>query len=109
MASMYAVYHGPEGLKKIAQRVHALTEILAAGLEKLGFAVSSEPVRFDTLGLIWRQLAADILRIAETHRMNFRLIDDHTLGISLDETTSESDVAEIWQVFNGDRLRVYFQ
>ena len=103
MASMYAVYHGPEGLKKIAQRVHALTEILAAGLEKLDFAVSSGP-RFDTLRIdLSDTLAAGILRIADTHRMNFRLIDDHTLGISLDETTSESDVAEIWQVFNGDK------
>ena len=44
MASMYAVYHGPEGLKKIAQRVHALTSILAAGLEKLGFTVGQAPL-----------------------------------------------------------------
>ena len=119
MASLYAVYHGPEGLKKIAQRVHALTQILAAGLEKLGFNVLPASCRqniskslqagclrtfFDTLTIaLGDKRAADILKIAEAHRMNFRVIDDHTLGISLDETTSESDVAEIWQVFNGDK------
>jgi glycine dehydrogenase len=103
MASMYAVYHGPEGLKQIAQRLQALTEILAAGLEKLGFAVSSGP-RFDTLRIdLGDTLTASILKIAETHQMNFRLIDQHTLGVSLDETTDASDVAEIWQVFNGDK------
>ncbi len=103
MASMYAVYHGPEGLKKIARRVHALTEILAAGLEKLGFALSSES-RFDTLQIDFGdKRATDVLKVAETHRMNFRLIDDHTLGISLDETTDESDVIEIWQIFNDDK------
>jgi glycine dehydrogenase len=103
MASMYAVYHGPEGLKKIAERVHALTEILAAGLEKLGFTISSAS-RFDTLRIdLGEKRAAEILKIAESHRMNFRLIDEHTLGIALDETTDESDVAEILLVLNGDK------
>jgi glycine dehydrogenase len=121
MASMYAVYHGPEGLKKIAQRVHALTGILAAGLEKLGFNVLPTSCRqnhlkdqncrqdagstfFDTLTIaLGDKRAADIVKIAEAHRMNFRQIDDHTLGISLDEATSESDVVEIWQVFKGNK------
>ncbi len=123
MASMYAVYHGPEGLKKIAQRIHALTGILGAGLERLGFkvgqasrlssgeAASQSPKGqarrlpyFDTITItLGDKRAADIMKLAEAHRMNFREIDDHTLGISLDETTNESDVAEIWQVFNGDK------
>ncbi|MGD0208833.1 MAG: aminomethyl-transferring glycine dehydrogenase subunit GcvPB [Verrucomicrobiota bacterium] len=123
MASMYAVYHGPEGLKKIAQRIHALTGILAAGLEKLGFNVA-QPSRlhgqrgnkkldeqagrpryfFDTITVaLGDKRAADIVKLAEAHRMNFRLIDDHTLGISLDETTSENDITEIWQVFKGNK------
>ena len=123
MASMYAVYHGPEGLRKIAQRIHALTKILAAGLEKLGFAVA-QPSRlhgqggnersneqagrlryfFDTITIcLGDKPAAGIVEIAEAHRMNFRLIDENTLGISLDEATSESDVVEIWQVFKGDK------
>ena len=102
MASMYAVYHGPEGLKQIAQRVQALTGILAAGLEKLGFAISAAS-RFDTLRIdLGEKRAADIIKLGEAHRMNFRVIDDHAIGISLDETTGESDVAEIWQVFNAD-------
>jgi glycine dehydrogenase len=123
MASMYAVYHGPEGLKKIAQRIHALTNILAAGLEKLGFHVGqasrlspskSENQKearqagrlsyFDTITIaLGDKRAADIVKLAEAHQMNFRLIDDHTLGISLDEVTSESDVFEIWQVFKGNK------
>jgi glycine dehydrogenase len=103
MASLYACYHGPEGLKQIAQRVHALTEILASGLEKLGYAVSSG-ARFDTIRIsLGDKRSADSIKIAEAHRMNFRAIDEHTIGISLDETTSASDVAEIWQVLNGDK------
>jgi glycine dehydrogenase len=120
MASMYAVYHGPEGLKKIAQRIHALTGILAAGLEKLGYRVGQASslsgrrgnensqagslTHFDTITIaLGDKRAADIVKLAEAHRMNFRLIDDHTLGISLDEATSESDVVEIWQVFKGNK------
>ena len=103
MASMYAVYHGPEGLKKIAQRVHALTKLLAAGLEKLG-CKAGQAAYFDTLTIaLGDKRPADIVKLAEAHRMNFRLIDDHTLGISLDEATSESDVVEIWQVFKGNK------
>jgi glycine dehydrogenase len=106
MASMYAVYHGPEGLKQIAQRVHTLTKILAAGLEKLGFKTgqAGSPSYFDTITIdTGDQPVADIVKIAEAHGMNFRLIDDHTLGISLDEATGESDVVEIWQVFKGNK------
>ncbi|HEX7469804.1 MAG TPA: glycine dehydrogenase (aminomethyl-transferring), partial [Verrucomicrobiae bacterium] len=113
MASLYACYHGAEGLKQIAQRIHALTEVLATGLERLGYKVGqasslSGQARclpcFDTLRVnLGDKRAADIVKIAEAHRMNFRVIDDRTIGISLDETTSASDVAEIWQVFNGDK------
>jgi glycine dehydrogenase len=103
MASMYAVYHGPEGLKNIAERIHTLTEILASGLEKLGFKIASGP-RFDTIRIELGQTpASDIIKTAEAHGVNFRLIDDHTLGVSLDEATSESDVVEIWQVFKGNK------
>ena len=110
MASMYAVYHGPEGLKTIASRVHKLTSLLAAGLEKLGYSVGSpkskvqSPEFFDTLRIeLGDTLAIGILKAAEAHQMNFRLIDGHTLGISLGEITTESEVAEILQVFNGDK------
>jgi glycine dehydrogenase len=116
MASLFAVYHGPEGLKAIAQRVHALTNMLATGLEQLGFNVA-QPSRlpgedsqagrlryFDTIAVaLGDRKSADILKIAEAHRMNFRVIDEKTIGISLDEATSPNDVAKIWQVFNGDK------
>jgi glycine dehydrogenase len=103
MASLYACYHGADGLKKIAERVHALTEILATGLCKLGLGVSPWP-RFDTFYVDFGpKLPTDILKYAEAHGMNFRLIDEHTFGISLDETTSISDVVEIWRIFNDDQ------
>ncbi len=103
MASLYACYHGAEGLKKIALRIHTLTEVLAKGLGRLDFAIDATP-RFDTLKIkLGNQRAADILNLAEAHRMNLRLIDAHTIGVSLDETTGAGDVTEIWQVFNGDK------
>ncbi len=106
MASLYACYHGPEGLKKIAERIHALTQILAAGLEKLGFTVgqASRLSYFDTLTVAFGDKdSADIVKIAETHKFNFRVIDEQTIGIALDETTGAKDIAEIWQIFNGDK------
>jgi glycine dehydrogenase len=107
MASLYACYHGPEGLKKIAERVHVLTQILAVGLTKLGHKVSAqnyfETVRVELAG----KSAADILKIAEAHQMNFRAINEKTIGISLDEATSTNDIAEIWQIFNGDKAPTF--
>jgi glycine dehydrogenase len=103
MASLYACYHGAEGLKQIAQRVHTLTEVLATGLERLGYSVAIMP-RFDTLKInLVDKKSADILKIAEAHRINLRAIDDKTIGISLDEATSAADVATLLQVFNGDK------
>ena len=110
MASLYACYHGPEGLKQIAQRVHTLTAVLAAGLEKARICCQSpihDPAASTRLRIaLGDKHAADILKFAEAHRMNLRVIDDQTIGISLDETTSASDVAELWQVFNGDKLPI---
>src|SRR5204863_3467559 len=67
MASLYACYHGAEGLKQIAQRVHTLTEVLANGLERLGCLVAATP-RFDTLKInLGDRKSADILKVAEAH------------------------------------------
>jgi len=104
MASMYAVYHGPEGLAKIARRIHWLTTLLARGLAQLGFPIchSGAGQFFDTLRIgPGPRPVADIMKMAGTRRMNFRMFDTHTLGVSLDETTSEKDVADILAVFNG--------
>lgn len=97
MASMYAVYHGPEGLKKIAQRVHTLTQVLAKGLEKLGFTVQSKSY-FDTL-LVETPKSQEICSAATSMGMNFRLKDSNHLTLSLNETTNLSDIEQIWVAF----------
>jgi glycine dehydrogenase len=101
IASMYAVYHGPDGLKQIARRVQLLTVMLAEGLKKLGFDRAQEqpaPV-FDTLKINIGPKRAEILKAAEARRMNFRHFDTQTIGISLDETTAVKDVLDILAVF----------
>ena len=103
MAALYAVYHGPEGLKQIATRVHALTNILAQGLEKLGQRVLVKSI-FDTLNIqLDNPTTAAVLKLAEQHGVNLRLIDEQHLGISLDETSSLSDVSLLWQIFNNNQ------
>ena len=104
MASMYAVWHGPEGLKKIARRIHLLTMGLAKGLEQLGqTAKPSGNLRFfDTLHIdVGAGNSPALARAAEARQINFRVLDSRTLGISLDETTTEKDVMDILAVFNG--------
>lgn len=102
MASMYAVYHGPVGLKSIADRIHGLTVILAAGLKRLGYSIGSEPF-FDTLRveLGTRSLQA-LMEAAEVSKINLRTIDKITVGISLDETTTVKDLIDLWQIFAGE-------
>ncbi|MEN0058730.1 MAG: glycine dehydrogenase (aminomethyl-transferring), partial [Bdellovibrio sp.] len=97
MASMYAVYHGPQGLKKIALRVQRLTAILTAGLKQLGFQITTSPV-FDTL-VVTTDKATDILKFAEKMQMNFRSLDTKRIGLSLNETTTAEDVEAIWAAF----------
>jgi glycine dehydrogenase len=107
IAAMYACYHGPLGLKKIAERIHLLTQCLAAGLKRLGYSTGNTPI-FDTLTVnLGAKSAPEICRLAEARRMNFRAIDHHTIGISLDETTCEQDVIDLLRVFNGDRLPTF--
>lgn len=100
IAGMYAAYHGPNGLKTIARRVHRLTATLAAGLEQLGFAVTTTAY-FDTLSVTTGSQTEHILQTAYAQRINLRRIDASTVGIALDETTSRHDVGELWQIFGG--------
>ena len=100
MASMYAVYHGPEGLARIARRVNRLAAILAAGLERIGFAPPASAF-FDTLTVATGGKLAAIVERSRDARMNFRVIDGERLGISLDETTTRADVEAILKVFSG--------
>ncbi|HLZ17066.1 MAG TPA: aminomethyl-transferring glycine dehydrogenase, partial [Cyclobacteriaceae bacterium] len=96
MASMYAVYHGPAGLKKIAGRIHGLTKLLAAGIEALGLKQVNENY-FDTLKVNGAD-ANKVRTIAERQSMNFRYHADGSLGISLDETTATNDIRNILSV-----------
>jgi glycine dehydrogenase len=97
MASMYAVYHGPEGLKKIAGRIHSLAKVLASGLEALGLKQVNANY-FDTLKVAVADKKA-IEREAIKHEVNFRYFADNHIGISIDETTSLEDVKSILKVF----------
>jgi glycine dehydrogenase len=102
IAAMYAVYHGPERLQAIAQRIRHLAGSLAAGLRQLGHQ-APQPA-FDTLRVTLAGLrSAEVIRIAESHQVNLRVIDDQSLGVSLDETTSPQDVNLLLRIFHGDR------
>jgi len=98
MASMYAVYHGPQGLKKIAQRIHRSTEILAEGLKKIGLTVEAGPY-FDTVTFATDKASA-IVAQAEKLQMNFRVLAGNKLAISLNETTHLEDIENIWTACN---------
>jgi glycine dehydrogenase len=97
MASMYAVYHGPEGLRRIARRLRLLTQALADGLKRAGCTVNAGPV-FDTL-TVGNIDAGHVHAAAAAARMNLRPIDAHSVGISLDETTTLEDVQVLSAVF----------
>jgi len=98
MAAMYAVYHGPSGLKSIAARVHTLTRILEDHLGALG-VTQTNAYYFDTLRLEVPSGADAVRRRAVEAGINFRYIDDKTIGISLNETVTTSDVEDIVAVF----------
>jgi glycine dehydrogenase len=100
MASMYAVYHGPEGLRHIADRVHALTLLLATGLKQQGFELGNAPF-FDTLRVEVGDRQAEIWQRAIDRQINLRTIGTGAIGISLDETTTEQDVIDLLQIFAG--------
>ncbi len=98
MAAMYAVYHGPTGLKKIAQRVQRLTGLTIEGLRKLGLQVQDKTY-FDTF-VVAAADTNEVMKAAEALEMNFRLINRTQVGISLNETTELADVEKIWMAFN---------
>jgi glycine dehydrogenase len=101
MASMFAVYHGPDGLREIANEVHAKTLHLAASLSKSGVVLEQGPF-FDTLCAMVPGMARAIISTALSAGVNLRLIDDDHVGISLDETTEAADLALILQAFGAE-------
>lgn len=100
IASCYAVYHGPQGLKRIAQRVHRLTCILAAGLERHGIARVNGQF-FDTLTLEVGGTQSAIIDSARAAQINLRILGRGRVGLSLDETCDESTVAKLFDVLLG--------
>ena len=102
MAAMYAVYHGPAGLRRIAGKVHSLTRVLASSLESLGFTILNRTY-FDTLtidvssaGLTAQQVHATSVQAG----INFRRVDNKTIGLTLDESVGPSDLTDIINVFH---------
>jgi glycine dehydrogenase len=103
IASMYAVYHGPGGLRAIAERVHRLTSQLADGLRALGLKIAHENF-FDTIR-VEVESSAIILEHARKADCNLRALDPHAIGISFDETTTPRDIELLLSMFRGTAVR----
>jgi glycine dehydrogenase len=102
MASMYAVYHGPKGLKKIAGRIHGLAQLLENGFNELGIKQVNKNY-FDTLKIEVADSKA-IREKAEAHGINFKYFADNHIGISLDETTNIKSLGSIISIFIEDKI-----
>ncbi|MGG6293835.1 aminomethyl-transferring glycine dehydrogenase [Leptolyngbya sp. AN02str] len=97
MAGMYAVYHGPQGLQRIATRIHQLTQALANGLTELGYELGHEPF-FDTLRVSVSN-ATEVMQQAIANQINLRQLSDRAIGMTLDETTTPADVRDLIALF----------
>ena len=102
MASMYAVFHGPEGLKAIAQRIHRKTVRLVKGLESLGYAVEPKEF-FDTITVEVGAVQGAILKSAESQGINLRPVGKTKIGITYDERATRAHTEAIWRAFGLDR------
>ena len=106
MASMYAVYHGASGLKRIAQRVNLLTVTLAQALENLGHTISHQAF-FDTIRVELKGISSEEIRTrAAAKQINLRYFADNAIAISLDETVSKQDLADLISIFSGDESAI---
>ncbi|MEU5831486.1 aminomethyl-transferring glycine dehydrogenase [Micromonospora tulbaghiae] len=101
MAGMYAVYHGPDGLRAIARRTHEAAARLAAGLRAGGVEVA-DVAFFDTVTAIVPGRAADVVAAAAARNVNLRLVDADRVGVSCDETTTAAHLAAVWVAFGVD-------
>ncbi len=105
MASMFAVYHGPRGLRAIAERIHSFAAKLAQGLSELGFDVAHAEF-FDTIRVeLGETASADLMHRAERARCNLRQLGAHAVGVSLDETTTEEDIELLMSLFRSTNVR----
>ncbi|KAJ2574460.1 glycine decarboxylase subunit P [Coemansia sp. RSA 1807] len=103
MAAMYAVYHGPEGIRAIANRIHRFTQVLATSISAAGHTVENSSY-FDTLRIriAANSSAAEIHARADKRQINLRRIDAQTVGITLDEGITRQELAQLVEVFGGD-------
>ncbi|MCM2401710.1 aminomethyl-transferring glycine dehydrogenase [Rhizobium sp. S153] len=101
MASMYAVFHGPDGLKAIAQQVHQKAVLMAKGLEKLGYKIEPETF-FDTITVEVGHMQGLILRAAVAEGVNLRKVGNTKIGMSLDERTRPATLEAVWRAFGGN-------
>ncbi|HXI97398.1 MAG TPA: aminomethyl-transferring glycine dehydrogenase [Gemmatimonadaceae bacterium] len=103
VASMYAVYHGPQGLTRIARRVHGFAAALSEGLRKLGFAIVNDDY-FDTIRVaMGKHNVHAIIEEARNRRINLRVMDDRSIVIALDETVGNDDITNLLAAFNGGK------
>ena len=100
ISAMYAVYHGAEGLRTIAARVHRQTGVLANGLKAMGFTIRNEHF-FDTITVEPGDKRDSIVERAVAAGLNLRLDDDGALGVSIDETVTRADIQALWSAFGG--------
>jgi len=99
VAAMYAVYHGPEGLLRIAQRVHRYTTSLATALERLGYGIAY-PHYFDTLAVeVPQEALARIIDAARARQINLRTLSQTRIGVALDETVTDDDLTDVVAAF----------
>lgn len=101
MSAFYTIYHGPQGLEAIAKRIHGLTNLLAHGLTTAGFNLVNQHW-FDTLTIITGDRTDEIYTGAQAAEINLRRVNDTTLALSLDETSTPELVAELLSIFTGD-------
>jgi glycine dehydrogenase len=103
VASMYAVYHGPEGLTRIARRAHGFAAALSEGLRKLGFTIVNDDY-FDTIRVaMGKHNVHAIIEEARNRRINLRVMDDRSIVVALDETVGNDDITNLLAAFNGGK------
>ena len=105
MSAMYAVYHGPHGLKKIAEKVATIAQVLARGLEQCGLEVR-QPVAFDTVVVKKHDAEGFVAKTAQLFHVNFRAIDNEHVGITIDETVNKSELDDIFKAFTTEAVDV---
>ena len=99
LSALYAIYHGPDGLSRIAERVHRMTVIMAEGLKRLGYEIIHDSY-FDTVTVHLPGMARRVAAAARASRINLRIVDSDHVGITFDETTQRKNLVALWRVFS---------